>query len=56
MKLLHNRTVNRKQSILQEGQMGKTYVSEIIEQPGGMRFSIRMLIFIGIAMIFDGYD
>ena len=36
--------------------MGKTYVSEIIEQPGGMHFSIRMLIFIGIAMIFDGYD
>lgn len=36
--------------------MGKVYVSDIIEQPGGQKFSIRILLFIGIAMIFDGFD
>lgn len=36
--------------------MEKVYVSDIIEQPGGTKFAIKMLIFVGIAMIFDGYD
>lgn len=36
--------------------MSKVYVSDILEKPGGMKFSIRILIFIGIAMLFDGYD
>ncbi len=36
--------------------MKKAYVSDIIEKPGGMRFSIRILAFVGIAMVFDGFD
>ena len=34
----------------------KVSASEILEQPGGMRFSIRMLVFVGLAMVFDGFD
>lgn len=34
----------------------KVYVSEILEQPGGLAFSIKILVFIGIAMVFDGFD
>lgn len=36
--------------------MEKLYVSDIIEKPGGMKFSIKILAFIGLAMIFDGFD
>ena len=36
--------------------MTQVYVSDIIEKPGGFKYSIKMLIFVGIAMIFDGYD
>lgn len=36
--------------------MQKTTVSDILEQPGGWKFSIRILIFVGLAMIFDGFD
>lgn len=36
--------------------MRKEYVSEILEQPGGLRFSIKILIFVGLAMVFDGFD
>lgn len=36
--------------------MQKVYVSEILEQPGGLRFSIKILIFVGLAMVFDGFD
>lgn len=36
--------------------MKQVYVSDIIEEPGGFKYSIKMLIFVGIAMIFDGYD
>ena len=36
--------------------MRKVYVSEILEQPGGLRFSIKILIFVGLAMVFDGFD
>ena len=36
--------------------MGKVYVSDIIEQPGGGRFSARILMLVGLAMVFDGFD
>ena len=36
--------------------MGKVTVSDILEQPGGWRFSVRILIFVGLAMVFDGFD
>lgn len=32
------------------------YVSDIIEQPGGLRFSMKILLFVGLAMVLDGYD
>ncbi len=36
--------------------MGKVYVSDIIDKPGGMKYSVRILLFIGVAMVFDGFD
>ena len=36
--------------------MEKVYVSEIFEQPGGMRYSLKILLFDGIGMLFDGFD
>ncbi len=36
--------------------MKREYVSDIIEKPGGWKFSVRILIFVGLAMIFDGFD
>lgn len=36
--------------------MNQVYVSDIIEKPGGFKYSVKMLIFVGIAMVFDGYD
>lgn len=36
--------------------MDKVYVSDIIEKPGGMKFSVRILLFVGLAMVFDGFD
>ncbi len=36
--------------------MQKVTVSQILEQPGGLAFSIRMLVFVGLAMVFDGFD
>jgi putative MFS transporter len=36
--------------------MRKAYVSDIIDQPGGMAFSVRILLFVGLAMVFDGFD
>lgn len=36
--------------------MDKVYVSDIIEQPGGFKFSVRILLLVGVAMIFDGFD
>lgn len=39
-----------------EGCMEKVYVSDILEQPGGFKFSIRILLLVGLAMIFDGFD
>ncbi len=36
--------------------MEKVTVSDILEQPGGWRFSIRILLFVGLAMVFDGFD
>lgn len=32
------------------------HISDIIDQPGGSRFSLKVLILVGLAMIFDGYD
>lgn len=34
----------------------KIRVSEILEQPGGFKYSLKILLFDGIGMIFDGYD
>ena len=34
----------------------KIRVTEILEQPGGFKFSLKILLFDGIGMIFDGYD
>lgn len=34
----------------------QVYVSEILEQPGGLAFSVKILIFVGLAMVFDGFD
>lgn len=36
--------------------MDKTTVSDILDQPGGNRFSIKILVFVGLAMVFDGFD
>ena len=36
--------------------MGSVYVSDVIDQPGGMRYAVRILLFVGIAMVFDGFD
>ena len=36
--------------------MEKVTVSDILEQPGGWRFSVRILVFVGLAMVFDGFD
>ena len=36
--------------------MGNTTVTEILENKGGLRYSIRILVLVGIAMIFDGFD
>jgi len=36
--------------------MQKVYVSDIIEKPGGRKFSIHILLFVGLAMVFDGFD
>ena len=36
--------------------MGNTTVTEILENKGGLRYSIRVLVLVGIAMIFDGFD
>lgn len=36
--------------------MEKTSVTEILERPGGLRYSIRILAVVGIAMVFDGFD
>lgn len=32
------------------------HISDIIDQPGGSKFSIKVLILVGLAMVFDGYD
>jgi MFS family permease len=34
----------------------KKYLSDILEEPGGLKYSIKILLFVGVAMIFDGFD
>ena len=34
----------------------KVKVTEILEQPGGFKFALLILLFDGIGMVFDGYD
>ena len=34
----------------------KTSVTELLERPGGQKYSIRILVLVGIAMVFDGFD
>lgn len=36
--------------------MGKVYVSDVLEKPGGFKYSLRILLFDGLAMLFDGFD
>lgn len=36
--------------------MKKISVTEVLEQPGGMKYSVRILVLVGIAMVFDGFD
>lgn len=36
--------------------MEKVYISDILERPGGSKYSLRILVAVGIAMVFDGYD
>lgn len=36
--------------------MKQKYISEIIDQKGGSRFSRMILLLVGIALVFDGYD
>lgn len=36
--------------------MRQTYVSDIIDKPGGSRYSLRVTLLVGLAMVFDGFD
>lgn len=34
----------------------RIHVSEILEQPGGWKISLKVLVLVGLAMVFDGFD
>ena len=36
--------------------MGKPTVTSVLESEGGLRYSARVLVLVGIAMVFDGFD
>lgn len=36
--------------------MGESTVTSVLEGKGGLRYSVRILVLVGIAMVFDGFD